>query len=261
MKKQFTHRFTYYCVAILVLGVLGACAAPMPTQAPVSQTTRVITPTDIPISYLESRIIKPLIQDNDGMFEPGLAQSWSITNTADNDTYQAVFTLSRNWAPQNHNTLQIEDIAQGLSQLNDQLWQDPNAIAVINGAGVTGNPCIIPTPTPPSSPKTPGSIPRLQFDVSPIDSNDISTITLTYEGCTQYGTACKDNINTMAMAPLYDRNMLTLESRLDTGEFVFLSANSKERWKYNPETGVLDNCPECKPIDDPPICPTPRPRP
>lgn len=81
MKKQFTHRSIRCCTAFLVLGVLGACAAP-PAPAPAQpyaaqHTVNVeIASTSAPISDLEGQIIKPLIQDtnNNGTFEPALAQ-------------------------------------------------------------------------------------------------------------------------------------------------------------------------------------------
>jgi hypothetical protein len=254
MKKQFALRSIRCCVAFLVLSVLGACAAPTLTGPSVLQTAAVvIAPTGVPISVLEGKIIEPLIQDtnDDGAFEPGLAQSWSITSTADNNTFQAVFVLSEDWASQNHSTLRIEDIVQGFRQLDDQLWQDPNIVAITSGAGASGNPCI-PTPT-----RIPRSIPRLQVVAPPVDGNNALTITLIYEDCALSGTACGDIINNIAEFPMYDPDIVTLESILSTGEFVFSIANSEEMVKYNPETGMLEVCPECtKDPDKETVCPT-----
>lgn len=259
MKKQSARRSVRCLIAFLVLSIGAACTAPMPTGPSVSQTeVVVIMPTGVPIPGLEGQIIKPLIQDSnqDGTFEPGLAQSWSITNTADNNTFQAVFVLTEDWASQNHSTLRIEDIAQGFSQLDDQVWQDPNIVAITNGSGTTGNPCIILTPT-----QMPGSTPRLQVVASPVDGNNAMTITLTYKDCALSGTACGDIINTIAGFPMYDPDIVTLESIMSTGEFVFSIANSEEMVKFNPETGVLEECPECKkdPDTTPTICPTRQP--
>lgn len=257
MKKQFTRRSIRCCIAFLVLGVFGACAAPAPTGPSVLQTAVVVTAqTSVPISDLEGQIIKPLIQDinNDGTFEPALAQSWSITSTADNNTFQAVFVLSEDWASQNNSTLRIEDIVQGISQLDNQWWQDPNIIATESGAGVTGNPCIMPTPT-----RRPGSTPRLQVVPPSVDGNNALTVTITYEDCALSGTACRDFITNIAGLPMYDPNIMTLESIMNTGEFVYSIANSEEMVKYNPETGMLEVCPECKkdPDDSTNVCPTP----
>jgi hypothetical protein len=253
MKKQFALRSIRCCVAFLALSILGACAAPAPTGPSVLQTVAVIAPTGVSISDLEGKIIEPLIQDSndDGTFEPGLAQSWSITSTADNNIFQAVFVLSEDWASQNNSTLRIEDIAQGFSQLDDQLWQDPNIVAITTGSGTEGNPCI-PTPT-----RRPGSTPRLQVVAPPVDGNNALTITLTYEDCALSGTACGDIINNIAGFPMYDPNIVTLVSIMSTGEFVFSIANSEEMVKYNPETGLLEECPECKKDPDKEtVCPT-----
>lgn len=250
MNKQFARRSIRCCVAFLALSILGACAAPAPTGPSVLQTVVVIAPTGVAISDLEGKIIEPLIQDSndDGTFEPGLAQSWSITSTADNNTFQAVFVLPEDWASQNDSTLRIEDIVQGFSQLDDQLWQDPNIVA----SGATGNPCIIPTPT-----RRPGSPPRLQVVAPPVDGNNALTITLTYEDCVLSGTACGDIINNIAGFPMYDPNTVTLDYIMSTGEIVFSIANSEEMVKYNPETRMLEECPECKKDpDEATVCPT-----
>lgn len=244
MNKQFARKSIRCCVAFLVLSVLGACGAPALPKPPSALQTDVvvIVPTGVPIPSLQGQIIPPLLEDtnNDGTFEPVLAQSW-ITETVDDNTFQAIFVLPGNWASQNNSTFGIEDIAQGLSRLDIRSLQDPNTVGSSSGAGVVGNPCIYPTST-----QVPGISPRLEVMPSSVASNNSITLTLTLADCTLPGKACEDLIGAIASIPLYNPNTLTYESTMSTGEFVFSITGSDEWVRYNPETGNLAECLECK---------------
>jgi hypothetical protein len=243
-------------LVVLTLTFAAACAAPaLPGSSLPSSDSVPIASTEIPLPDFSGHTLEPLIRvGEDGRFQPGLAESWTITSTDDGESVQVEMVLSSDWLDDNGQG-RIEDIQNIVEQINNyQCDSDDDSCAIVPG----GNPCIYPTPTatpPPSGPQ-----PFMAIPVLPGSENE-TTITMLFptEACEVTDDECQTRIlESIARIPIADPDTFTFYAPTNTGHYIFEYSSvdgSSGMLEYDPETGdIVDICPECKPTQ-PPILP------
>lgn len=238
-------------LVVLTLTLAAACAAPaFPGSSLPSSDSVPIAPTEIPLPDFSGHTLAPLIRvSEDGRFQPGLAESWTITSTDDSASVQVEMLLSTDWSGR------IKDIQNTVEQItNYQCDDDDNSCAIVPG----GNKCIYPTPTGPRPPGNPQ--PFMPTSVLPSIENE-ATITMLFpaEACEVTDDECQTRIlESITRIPIVDPDTFTFYAPTNTGHYIFEYSSddgSSGMLEYDPETGdIVDICPECKPTQ-PPILP------